>query len=116
MRQTDQSPPEVTPVFNTGKATRTVYDRLKGDHLWLSDKKKNHVTQNVKYFSQLGAEPQDASQSSAFLDQRHIPFDLRLVRDREVGQVRFLGHRRAAWPGAIYRLLAHTISGFANVR
>lgn len=61
MRQTDQSPPEVTPVFNTGKATRTVYDRLKGDHLWLSDKKKNHVTQNVKYFSQLGAEPQDAS-------------------------------------------------------
>lgn len=45
MRQTDQSPPEVTPVFNTGKATRTVYDRLKGDHLWLSDKKKNHVTQ-----------------------------------------------------------------------
>ena len=41
MRQTDQSPPEVTPVFNTGKATRTVYDRLKGDHLWLSDKKKS---------------------------------------------------------------------------
>ena len=40
MRQTDQSPPEVTPVFNTGKATRTVYDRLKGDHLWLNDKKK----------------------------------------------------------------------------
>ena len=54
MRQTDQSPPEVTPVFNTGKATRTVYDRLKGDHLWLSDKKKiNDHSKNVRFYIRL---------------------------------------------------------------